>query len=180
MKKTAFLFKVLFLSLTFLGVASAHPDSKDKTVQENLKEFDELDFEIFSNQDWEGFKKNHSDDIVVYWPDGHSTKGLKKHLEDMKAMFAHAPDTRIKSHPIKIGSGEWTAVTGVFEATFTKPLKLPDGTVIQPTGKKLKMPMATIARWKNGVMTEEHLFWDNETYNKQLGITDQIQKISRK
>ncbi len=36
------------------------------------------------------------------------------------------------------------------EATFSEPMKLSDGKTIQPTGKKVKMPMATIARWKNG------------------------------
>jgi hypothetical protein len=31
--------------------------------------------------------------------------------------------------------------------------------------------MATIGRWENGVMAEEWLFWDNQTYMKQLGLT---------
>jgi hypothetical protein len=24
--------------------------------------------------------------------------------------------------------------------------------------------------WENGVMKEEHLFWDNQTYAKQIGL----------
>lgn len=36
--------------------------------------------------------------------------------------------------------------------------------------QKVKMPMATVARWKNGCIAEEHLFWDNAEYMKQLGI----------
>ena len=40
----------------------------------------------------------------------------------------------------------------------------------QPTGKAFKMPMATVGIWENGVMTEEHLFWDNQTYAKQIGL----------
>jgi hypothetical protein len=57
------------------------------------------------------------------------------------------------------------------EGTFTKPMPLPDGKAIPPTGKAFKLPMATIGHWnKDGVMSEEYLFWDNATYMKQLGL----------
>ncbi len=52
-------------------------------------------------------------------------------------------------------------------------MTLPDGKVIQPNGKSFKLPMATIGRWnKAGVMSEEYLFWDNQSYMKQLGLAD--------
>ena len=42
---------------------------------------------------------------------------------------------------------------------------------LPPTGKSFKLPMATLGHWgKDGVMTEEYLFWDNATYMKQLGL----------
>lgn len=140
------------------------------TISEHLKTFDALDFDIFSNQKWDRFKESHAQNIKVYWPDGHVTEGLDVHLEDMKNLFVHAPDTRIKSHPIKFGSGNYTLVTGVFEGTFTKPMPIGNGKFIQPTGKAFKMPMATVGIWENGVMKEEHLFWDNATYASQIGL----------
>ena len=89
----------------------------------------------------------------------------------MKALFVYAPDTRIKEHPIRFGSGNMTAVTGVFEGTFTKPMPIGNGKFIQPTGKAFKMPMATIGIWgPDGTMIEEHLFWDNQTYMNQIGL----------
>jgi hypothetical protein len=135
-----------------------------------LKTFDALDFDVFSNQKWDRFKESHAQDIRVYWPDGHVTEGLDIHIKDMKDLFVYAPDTRIKEHPIKFGSGDYTIVTGVFEGTFTKPMPIGNGKFIQPTGKAFKFPMATVGLWKNGVMTEEHLFWDNATFAKQIGI----------
>ena len=54
--------------------------------------------------------------------------------------------------------------------TFTQPMPKGDGTFIQPTGKAFKLPMCTIGRWENGVMVEEFLYWDNQTYYKQLGL----------
>jgi len=139
-------------------------------IAERLAKFDTLDFTVFSNQEWTRLHESHSPDIKVYWPDGHMTQGIDVHIQDLKAMFVYAPDTRVKEHPIRFGSGKYTAVTGVFEGTFTKPMPIGNGKFIQPTGKAVKMPMATIGVWENGVMVEEHLFWDNQTYMKQIGL----------
>jgi len=141
-------------------------------LEKNLTTFDTLDFTIFSNQQWTRLHESHSKDIKVNWPDGHFTTGIEKHIADLKAMFVYAPDTRIKQHPIRFGSstGEWTAVTGVFEGTFTKPMPIGGGKFIPPTGKAFKMPMCTIGFWKDGVMVEESLFWDNQTFMNQVGL----------
>jgi SnoaL-like polyketide cyclase len=142
------------------------------TIEQNLATFDTLDYTVFSNQEWSRLHESHAKDIKVYWPDGHMTQGINVHIEDLKALFVHAPDTRIKEHPIRIGSGKYTAVTGVFEGTFTRPMPIGNGQYIQPTGKAFRMPMATVGIWEDGVMVEEHLFWDNQTYMKQIGLAN--------
>jgi len=136
----------------------------------NLANFDDLDFNVFTGQKWDELSKSHAQDIIVHWPDGHTTTGIDVHIADLKTMFVYAPDTRIKEHPIKIAQGEWTAVMGTMEGTFTLPMPLGDGSMIEPTNKSFKLPMTTIGRWKDGVMVEEYLFWDNQTYMKQLGL----------
>jgi predicted ester cyclase len=140
------------------------------TVKKNLGTFDELDFVVFSHQEWTRLHESHSKDIKVNWPDGHTAIGLERQIEDLKAMFVYAPDTSIKVHPVKVGSDEFTAVIGVMTGTFSKPMPIGDGKVIQPTGKKFSINMCTVGRWKDGVMTEEWLFWDNATYMKQIGV----------
>jgi len=140
------------------------------TIEKNIKTFDELDFVVFSNQEWTRLHASHSKDIKVYWPDGHYTTGIEKHIEDLKALFVYAPDTAIRVHPIKFGSGDFTAVTGFMTGTFTKPMPIGDGKFIQPTGKKFNVPMCTIGHWKDGVMIEEYLYWDNATYMNQIGL----------
>lgn len=145
--------------------------ANDANIASNLSKFDTLDYTVFSNQQWDRLKESHAKDIKVYWPDGHITTGIEKHIEDLKMMFVYAPDTRIKEHPLRFGSGNMTAVSGVFEGTFTKPMPIGDGKFIQPTGKAFKMPMATIGIWgPDGTMIEEHLFWDNQTYMNQIGL----------
>jgi hypothetical protein len=141
-------------------------------IVRNLAKFDTLDFDVFSNQKWDRLKESHAEDIVVTWPDGHETRGIEKHIEDLKAMFVYSPDTQIKEHSIRIGNGSWTAVTGIMTGTFSKPMPTPDGKTIPPTGKKFSLPMATVGHWTTaGVMDHEWLFWDNQTYMKQLGLS---------
>ena len=142
------------------------------TLDKNLRTFDTLDYTVFSNQEWIRLHESHAADIKVNWPDGHFTTGIDRHIQDLKAMFVYAPDTRIKQHPVRFGDakGEWTCVTGVFEGTFTKPMPIGKGKSIKPTGKAFKMPMCTVGHWKNGVMIEESLFWDNQTYMNQIGL----------
>ena len=148
----------------------ARVTAEQAAIATHLTRFDSLDFDVFSNQKWDRLSESHSADIVVHWPDGHSTTGLARHIEDLKAMFVYAPDTKIEVHPIRFGSGEWTAVTGVLTGTFTKPMPVGGGTSIPPTGKAFSIPMATIGRWRDGVMVEEFLFWDNQTYMTQIGL----------
>jgi SnoaL-like polyketide cyclase len=145
-------------------------EADERAVQAHLATFDELDFDVFTHQKWDRLPESHSKDIIVHWPDGRQTKGLEAHIEDLKGIFVHAPDTRIQVHPVKFGSGDWTSVTGIMEGTFTKPMPIGNGKSLPPSGKRFTIPMCTVGHWKNGVMDEEYLFWDNLTYMKQLGL----------
>ena len=170
------------LSLTLLaslalavsaGCVRTEPAANDNAqVDANLKRFDQLDFEAYSHRkDMELFKSLHCPDVKVVFPDGRVTIGIDAHVDDINnVLFNGTPDSRVTSHPIAFGSGDWTVATGVLEATFTEPIQLPDGQSIPPTGNAVKISMATIAKWKDGCIAEEHLFWDNAEYMKQLGL----------
>ena len=155
-----------------IGVSAAEDQRQGDLVAQHLKTFDELDFEVFSGQQWDRLDESHADDIIVTWPDGHETNGITTHIEDLKAMFVYAPDTSISVHPIKFGSGEWTCATGIMTGTFSRPMPTPDGKTIPPTGKSFKLNMATIGHWKDGKMDHEWLFWDNQTFMKQIGLAE--------
>jgi hypothetical protein len=144
-------------------------------LAKNLANFDDLDFRVYTNQQWKDLHKSHTRDVLVHWPDGHTTQGIEKHTEDLKYMWTFAPDNRIREHTVRFGTqdAQWTAVTGWLEGTFTQPMVLADGKVIQPTGKAYRIPMATIGHWnKDGIMFEEYLFWDNGEFMKQIGLGD--------
>src|SRR3974390_619319 len=127
----------------------------------------------FSLGPYRGRGRDHAEDIVVHYPDGHTTKGIPDHVKELKFMWTFAPDNRITEHPVRFGTadGKWTAVAGFLDGTFTKPMVLPNSTVIQPTGKAYHLPMATLGHWnKQGTMSEEFLFWDNSTLMQQIGV----------
>jgi hypothetical protein len=162
---------------TLVGCATTNPklegyEAAEKLATQHIATFDTLDFDVFTNQKWDRLHESHANDIKVHWPDGHLTTGIDKHIEDLKAMFVYAPDTRIKVHPVKFASGgEWTSVIGEMEGTFTKAMPIGEGKTIPPTGKAYKIVMCTVGHWtKDGVMDEEYLFWDGATFMKQLGI----------
>ena len=142
----------------------------NEMIAKNLVTFDTLDFTVFSNQEWTRLHESHAENIKVNWPDGHFTKGIERHIADLKAMFIYAPNTCIKQHPLRFGSGNMTCVTGVMTGTFSAPMPIGVGKFIQPTGKSFLLPMCTVGIWKDGVMIEEYLFWDNQSYMNQIGL----------
>jgi predicted ester cyclase len=145
--------------------------SADKLTEERLRRFDSLDYIFYSGQQWDSLAVSHDANIKVYYPDGSTTTGLfPQHIDMLKPMFVFAPDTRIKTHPVKFGTGDWTTVIGEMEGTFSKPMPIGNGKTIPPTGKKFKLSMATIGHWKDGKMIEEYLFWDNQAFMKQIGL----------
>lgn len=149
------------------------PFAKDLTREEreNLRTFDELDFDVFSHQKWARLGESHARNIRVHWPDGHYTDGIDRHVEDLKALFVWAPDTRIESHYLRVANGGLSAVAGVMKGTFTRPMPDGKGGLIQPTGKKYAINMATVGLWnRRGTMDEEFLFWDNQAFYQQIGL----------
>lgn len=146
------------------------PEPQTPAVENNLKLFDKLDFDVWSNQKWDEVGESHTDDVIVTWPDGHETKGLEKHIEDMKKMFVFAPDVKIAEHPIRFGSGSWTTATGVMKGTFSKPMPIGEGKSIAPTNKSFAVGMVTVGHWVNGKMDHEWLFYDNADFMQQIGV----------
>ena len=112
----------------------------DETVERNLQRMDELDFAGWNEADWEGvFTRNHADDVLVDVHGQASTRGIREHIDAMKAFVERTGGAplQVKSHPIRFGSGDWTCVVGVLE-----------------NGSR----MVTVAKWRDGAITEEYVW----------------------
>jgi ketosteroid isomerase-like protein len=68
------------------------------------------------------------------------------------------------------GDGGVSCFVTRFTGTFTQPWKLPDGTTVEPTGRSFDVLYSTAARWKDGRIVEEYLFWDSATFRSQVGL----------
>lgn len=87
------------------------------------------DFHVYTGQQWENFHKSHPLDIVAYYADGRTTKHIPDQVKELKFMWTFAPDNRLTEHPVRFGTaeGEWTAVMGFLDYTFTMPMVLSNG-----------------------------------------------------
>lgn len=61
------------------------------------------------------------------------------------------------AYDIQFGQGDWTVAMGRLSGTFTQPLILPTGSVIEPTGKAFTTFFTPIARWQNEQMVDEYV-----------------------
>ena len=147
---------------------AAHETERAQTAR-HLEIFDELDLVAFNIRDMKRIGEIHADNVIVHNPDGTQTTPFPPHAEELKFLF-DTFEFVVTDHIVGFGYGEWTAGISISEGKWVKPLTLPDGTIKQPTGKKVRLKIATIARWENGRIAEEYLFWDNADWNRQIGL----------
>jgi SnoaL-like polyketide cyclase len=145
-----------------------------ETVTTNAERMVKLD-DAWNARDWDTFDAYHDgNSVVVYWPGqtDNPTHGGHDHRAEAQRFCAAFPDNRVHNQPYDIlfGDGDYTCFVTRFTGTFTAPLELPDGTTIEPTGKAFDVLYSTTARWKNGKIVEEYLFYDNGTFLDQIGL----------
>ncbi len=124
----------LALTATLLGrtdPAQAQDHAQETT---NLINFHLVDFIGWNNGDMDLMRRYHAAEVAVDMAGTH-TDGIDPHVEVLTGMLAQGAG-KIVQHSPSLAEGEWTAVVGVTAAGN----------------------MATIARWKDGAMTTEHLF----------------------
>ncbi len=141
-------------------------------VEENMRLMQTLD-DAWNKQDWETFKKRHGEDVAVYWPgQPEPTKGRHSHHSEAVEFFKTFPDNRVENRPYKIffGRGDYTCSVARFAGTMKGPMKSPDGRLIPATNKKFEVEFCTVARWKNGEILEERLFYDLGSVMSQIGL----------
>lgn len=126
----------------------------------------------WNSQDWDTFEKRHSADTAVYWPgQPDPTRGRQDHRAEAVEFFKTFPDNHLDlPYKVLIGEGDYTCSIARFTGTMKGPMKGPDGTEIPPTGKSFEVDFCTVARWKDGEIVEENLFYDLVGLMKQIGL----------
>ena len=137
----------------------------------NMELMQTLD-DAWNAQDMDTFSSRHKDDVIVRWPGKEPTHGANNHRQEALDFFATFPDQKVKNRPYKtlFASGDWTCSIARFTGTMKGPMKGPDGKTILPTNKSFDVDFCTVARWDNGQIVEENLFYDLVTFMKQIGL----------
>jgi ketosteroid isomerase-like protein len=118
--------------------------------------------------------QRHKPDTIVRWPGQPPTHGVEAHRAEAIQFFKTFPDQHLDNRPYKVffASGDWTCSIAHFTGTMTGPMVLADGTELSPTGKSFEVDFCTVARWDNGQIVEENLFYDLVGMMRQLGLSE--------
>lgn len=115
---------------------------------------------------WLGY---YSDKSVFDVPGGVHLEGL-----DGAQMFWGGyqnafPDNRVVERRL-FGQEGQVLLEGVFEGTHTGPLPTPDGQMVEPTNRPVRVPFCLIYLVENGVITGHTLYFDQLEMLTQLGL----------
>ncbi len=143
------------------------------SAQDNKERMQTLD-DAWNSQDWDTFEARHAKNTAVYWPgQPEPTRGVDNHRHE-SAEFFKTFENHLDNRPYKvlIADGDWTCSIARWTGRMVGPMKGPDGKEIPATGKSFELNFCTIARWENGQIVEENLFYDQVGLMHQVGLSD--------
>jgi ketosteroid isomerase-like protein len=141
------------------------------SAEENLQRMKTLD-DAWNAQDWEVFRKRHTHDTTVHWPgQPDPTRGIEAHHAESEAFFKSI-ENHLDNNPYRVmfGSGDWTCTIARWTGKMIGPWKGLDGKVHEATGKTFELEFCTVARWQDGAIVEENLFYDQVGFLRQIGV----------
>jgi len=150
------------------GPMPTHASAK---VVHNLKLMEDGDG-AFNRRDEAYFERAHHPDMVAHvMGSPEPIRGRTALAGALAGMLQAFPDMHVHNdYPLQFGDGDWTTVMGKVTGTFSGKMGKPDGTSIPGTGKSFDVYMTTIARWEDGQMVEEWVFWDSALLAQQIGL----------
>ena len=152
------------------GTAEQRAEAR-RAEAHNMELMQTLD-DAWNAQDMDTFSARHKNDVVVRWPGKAPTHGVADHRQESLEFFKTFPDQKVHNRPYKtlFASGDWTCSIARFTGTMKGSMKGPDGKEIPPTNKPFDVDFCTVARWDEGQIVEENLFYDLVTFMKQIGL----------
>ena len=143
------------------------------SAEENKQLMRTLD-DAWNARDWEVFESRHAEDTAVYWPgQPEPTRGVHNHRQESIEFFKTF-DNKLDNRPYKvlIAQGDWTCSVARWTGTMVGPMVGPDGTTIPATHKSFELDFCTVARWQDGKIVEENLFYDQVGLVRQIGVSE--------
>ena len=102
---------------------------------------------------------------------GEPTRGRDAHQAESEAFFKSI-ENHLDNNPYRVmfGSDDWTCTIARWKGKMIGPWKDLDGKLHDATGKTFELQFCTVARWENGEIAEENLFYDQVGFLRQIGV----------
>jgi steroid delta-isomerase-like uncharacterized protein len=140
------------------------------SVEKNLKVLETHD-KAFNERDWELSSKIYTEDVVSYNPESQEPdKGIDALRETGEEFVKSFPDIQMKGD-LSFGQEDWIFRSYTITGTHTGYLLGPGDTKIPPTNRPLEMSAGVAYRFKDGKISEEHVYYDRLVFMEQLGLT---------
>jgi limonene-1,2-epoxide hydrolase len=123
----------------------------------------------FDTRDFDLARRHLSDESAVHeTPTGETFRGADGVITEFKRWIGGCSDAQNNIHRV-FGEGDLVVMEGVWAGTHDGDLVFPDVT-LQPTGRRIEFPFATVARAKDGIYVEGKHYYDLGTVTGQLGL----------
>jgi steroid delta-isomerase-like uncharacterized protein len=127
--------------------------------------------DLYNAGDLDGVMDLYAKDAVQLMPDGtfEGRGAIRERLAKELAAFSDLAH-RVVSY---VEQGDAFADEWVFVGTHTGPLRLPDGTELAPTGKRVEVKGMELVAMRDGKVVANNLYYDNLAVAAQLGLLSQ-------
>jgi len=158
---------MVFLLAALFLVFSVAQGSEERA---DLKKLAENYAKVASSGDAEAVGKLYAEDAVMIMSgEPEPIKGRAAIVKNQEAFYRAMPDFKVEFTSI-LFSGNHIVFEGISRGTHTGPLPIPGGE-IPPTGKKVEIKFAFIARVNaDGLIEEDRTYYDTAEMMKQLGL----------
>jgi ketosteroid isomerase-like protein len=111
----------------------------------------------------------YADEAVMVTPDAGEVRGRDGIGDYWRPFLEAIPDVSFESLR-KYETGDTAIDEGWLTGTHTRPMRLPDGETIPPTGRQIKLRECDVATVRDGTIREHHVYFDQAEFLEQLGM----------
>ncbi len=127
-------------------------------------------FNAMNRHDLDASVSQYAPDALHLHPFPEPSRGKEAIKKENKDFFEAFPDLKLEISGI-ISKGDQAAVEFALKGTNTGPLVTPDGNSLPATNKRVEMNASAFFKVNaEGLIMEEHFYFDTATFMGQLGI----------
>jgi steroid delta-isomerase-like uncharacterized protein len=121
-----------------------------------------------NESDWERLRATYADDVVLQAPGEGGLDGAEAAVDYVRVWARAFPDMR-QTVVNQLVAGEWVVSEFSVAGTHTGTLPSPEGD-IPPTNRRATARGVQLQRIENGLIAEEHVYFDQLEILTQLGL----------